>query len=74
MRETSPAVRERDACEFWLAMVLPRTARGVVVVDPPYEKPDDRERITAKLAAACRKWAHGVTVIWLPLKGRATHS
>ncbi|SFN87671.1 23S rRNA (adenine(2030)-N(6))-methyltransferase RlmJ [Sphingomonas sp. OK281] len=74
MRGTSAAVHERDAYEFWLAMLPPRTARGVVVVDPPYEQPDERERITATLAAAHRKWAHGVTVIWYPLKDRATHS
>jgi 23S rRNA (adenine2030-N6)-methyltransferase len=54
-------------------MVPPRTARGVVVVDPPYEQPDERARITATLAAAHRTWAHGVTVIWYPLKDRATH-
>ena len=74
MRDTSAAVHERDAYELWLAMVPPRTPRGVVVVDPPYEQTDERARITATLAAACRKWAHGVTVIWYPLKDRATHS
>ena len=73
MRGTSAAVHERDAYELWLAMVPPRTARGVVVVDPPFEQTDDRARITATLAAAYRKWAHGVTVIWYPLKDRATH-
>ena len=74
MRDTSAAVHERDAYELWLAMVPPRTPRGVVVVDPPYEQTDERARITATLAAACRKWAHGVTVIWYPLKDRATHA
>ncbi len=74
MRGTSAAVHERDAYELWLAMVPPRTPRGVVVVDPPYEQTDERSRITATLAAAQRKWAHGVTVIWYPLKDRATHS
>ncbi|WP_353227760.1 23S rRNA (adenine(2030)-N(6))-methyltransferase RlmJ [Novosphingobium sp.] len=73
MRGTAAAVHERDAYELWLAMVPPRSPRGVVVVDPPYEQTDERERITATLAAACRKWAHGVTVIWYPLKDRATH-
>ena len=73
MRGTSAAVHERDAYELWLAMVPPRTARGVVLVDPPYEQTDERARITATLAAAHRKWAHGVTVIWYPLKDRATH-
>ncbi|MBB6123196.1 23S rRNA (adenine(2030)-N(6))-methyltransferase RlmJ [Sphingobium subterraneum] len=73
MRGTSAAVHERDAYELWLAMLPPRTGRGVVVVDPPYEQPDERARINATLAAAHRKWAHGVTVIWYPLKDRATH-
>lgn len=74
MRGTSAAVHERDAYELWLAMVPPRTARGVVVVDPPYEQVDERAHITAALGAAQRKWGHGVTVIWFPLKDRATHS
>ena len=52
MRDTSAAVHERDAYELWLAMLPPRTARGVVVVDPPYEQTDERARITATLAAA----------------------
>ncbi len=73
MRGTSAAVHERDAYELWLAMLPPRSPRGVVVVDPPYEQTDERARITATLAAACRKWAHGVTMIWYPLKDRATH-
>ncbi len=73
MRGTPAAVHERDAYELWLALLPTRTPRGVVVVDPPYEQTDERARITATLAAAHRKWAHGVTVIWYPLKDRATH-
>lgn len=73
MRDTPAAVHQRDAYELWLAMVPVRTPRGVVVVDPPYEQTDERERIVATLAAAHRKWAHGVTVIWYPLKERHTH-
>ena len=73
MRGTPAGVHERDAYELWLAMLPTRTPRGVVVVDPPYEQTDERARITATLAAAHRKWGHGVTVIWYPLKDRATH-
>lgn len=73
MRGTSAAVHQRDAYELWLAMLPTRTPRGVVVVDPPYEQTDERARITATLTAAHRKWAHGVTVIWYPLKDRAAH-
>lgn len=73
MRDTPAAVHERDAYEFWLAMVPPRTARGVVVVDPPYEQLDERARIVTTLGLAQRKWGHGVTVIWYPLKDRGVH-
>ncbi|MBB3983500.1 23S rRNA (adenine2030-N6)-methyltransferase [Sphingobium fontiphilum] len=73
MRGASAAVHQRDAYELWLALLPPRTGRGVVIVDPPYEQPDERARITGTLAAAHRKWAHGVTVVWFPLKDRATH-
>lgn len=73
MRGSPAAVHERDAYELWLALLPTRTPRGVVVVDPPYEQTDERARITATLAAAHRKWAHGVTVIWYPLKDRVTH-
>lgn len=74
MRGTPAAVHERDAYELWLALLPTRTPRGVVVVDPPYEQTDERARITATLAAARRKWAHGVTVIWYPLKERPAHA
>jgi len=73
MRTTPAAVHERDAYELWLALLPTRTGRGVVVVDPPYEQTDERARITATLGTAHRKWAHGVTVIWYPLKDRVTH-
>ncbi|MXO73064.1 23S rRNA (adenine(2030)-N(6))-methyltransferase RlmJ [Alteraurantiacibacter buctensis] len=73
MRGTAAAVHQRDAYEFWLAMLPTRTPRGVVLVDPPYEQTDERARVADTLAAAHRKWAHGVTVIWFPLKDRATH-
>ncbi len=73
MRGLPAAVHQRDAYELWLAMLPTRTPRGVVVVDPPYEQTDERERITDTLAAAHRKWSHGVTAIWYPLKNRETH-
>lgn len=74
MRGTPAAVHERDAYELWLALLPTRTPRGLVLVDPPYEQTDERARINATLAAAHRKWAHGVTAIWYPLKDRAVHA
>lgn len=73
MRGTPAAVHQRDAYELWLALLPTRTPRGLVVVDPPYERTDERACILATLAAAHRKWAHGVTAIWYPLKDRFAH-
>ncbi|MCU0948730.1 MAG: 23S rRNA (adenine(2030)-N(6))-methyltransferase RlmJ [Porphyrobacter sp.] len=73
MRGFPAAIHQRDAYELWLALLPTRTPRGLVVVDPPYEQTDERARITATLASAMRKWSHGVTVIWYPLKDRALH-
>lgn len=72
MRGLPAAVHQRDAYELWLAMLPTRTPRGLVVVDPPYEQTDERARIAATLAAGHRKWAHGVTLIWFPLKDSET--
>ena len=74
MRDAPAAVHQRDAYELWLALLPTRTPRGLVVVDPPYEQTDERDRIVATLAAAHRKWAHGMTAIWYPLKDRPAHS
>ena len=73
MRGLPAAIHQRDAYELWLALLPTRTPRGLVVVDPPYEQTDERARIAATIAAAHRKWAHGVTAIWYPLKDRAAH-
>jgi 23S rRNA (adenine2030-N6)-methyltransferase len=74
MKDTPAAIHRRDAYELWLALLPTRSPRGVVVVDPPYEATDERQTITATLAAAHRKWAHGVSMIWYPLKDRAAHA
>lgn len=73
MRGLPAAIHQRDAYELWLAMVPTKSPRGLVLVDPPYEQTDERARITATLGAAQRKFAHGVTIIWYPLKDSAAH-
>ncbi len=52
------------------AYVPPNERRGLVVLDPPYEQPDDFARLAAGLAAAFRKWPTGIYLAWYPIKGR----
>jgi 23S rRNA (adenine2030-N6)-methyltransferase len=52
------------------AYVPPKERRGVVIIDPPFEQPADFERLGDALAAAQRKWANGIYLLWYPLKDR----
>lgn len=57
----------------WTAMnayVPPRERRGLVLVDPSFETDSDFPRLASGLAAAHRKWATGVYLLWYPIKVR----
>jgi 23S rRNA (adenine2030-N6)-methyltransferase len=50
--------------------VPPKERRGLVVTDPPFEAVGDFPRLAQGLAAAHRKWATGLYLLWYPIKGR----
>jgi 23S rRNA (adenine2030-N6)-methyltransferase len=62
------------AIDGWTALeayVPPRERRGIVVVDPSYERPDDLGRLADGVAAAWRKWPTGIYFMWYPITERA---
>ncbi len=50
------------------AYIPPKERRGVVLIDPPYEEPDEGERIEAALQRALLKWPRGTYALWRPIK------
>ena len=59
------------AIDGWTALtayVPPNERRGLVLVDPPFEQPDDFARLAQGLAAAHRKWPTGIYLLWYPIK------
>ena len=52
------------------AYVPPKERRGIVVVDPPYEQPNEFARLVSGLEAAHRKWPTGTYLLWYPIKER----
>ena len=50
------------------AYVPPRERRGLVLVDPPFEQPDDFAQLALGLETAHRKWATGIYLLWYPIK------
>ena len=57
-----------DGYERLMTLVPPREKRGLVLIDPPFEQPDEFERLARAFIAAHRKWPTGVYVLWFPLK------
>ena len=51
------------------AYLPPPERRGLVLIDPPYEAPDEAAKVTAALAKALGKWPRGVYLVWRPIKG-----
>lgn len=62
------AIHERDGYEMLKALTPPKERRGLVLMDPPYEKADEFETAAAALIAAYRHWPTGVYALWYPIK------
>jgi len=57
----------------WTALpdfVPPKERRGLVLIDPPYEREEEFERLAVGFAAAFAKWPTGSYLIWYPAKSR----
>jgi 23S rRNA (adenine2030-N6)-methyltransferase len=67
-REKGVSVHHRDAYEFLPALVPPASRRGLVLIDPPFEKKDELDQISHVLDKAFLKWPQGIYMLWLPLK------
>jgi 23S rRNA (adenine2030-N6)-methyltransferase len=52
------------------AQIPPKERRGMVIVDPPFEQPDEFARLQDGIAAAHRRWASGIVMLWYPVKDR----
>jgi len=62
------------AIDGWTALtayVPTKERRGVVLIDPPFEQPDEFARLAQALSAAHRKWPTGTYLLWFPVKDEA---
>jgi 23S rRNA (adenine2030-N6)-methyltransferase len=53
------------------AYLPPKERRGLVLIDPPYEAPDEFTRLAEAFKQAQRKWANGIYLLWYPIKDRS---
>jgi 23S rRNA (adenine2030-N6)-methyltransferase len=62
------AVHHMDGFLSLKALLPPPERRGLVLIDPPYENPDEFTRIAHSLPIALKRWSSGIYAIWYPIK------
>ncbi|GAA0545315.1 23S rRNA (adenine2030-N6)-methyltransferase [Rhizomicrobium palustre] len=64
-------VEEGDGYRRLAALTPPPERRGLILIDPPFEAPDEFQSAAKAFAAAYRRFATGVYLLWFPVKSPA---
>ncbi|MGI4745769.1 MAG: 23S rRNA (adenine(2030)-N(6))-methyltransferase RlmJ [Janthinobacterium lividum] len=71
-REPRAAVHRRDGYQAIQALLPPDgIRRGLTLIDPPFEQPDEFGRLAAAIMTARRRFATGIVAAWYPIKQQA---
>ena len=62
---------EGDGYARLAALLPPPERRGLVLIDPPFEAPDEFESAAAAVKGAIRRFATGIFLVWYPVKSAA---
>lgn len=62
------AVHHMDGFLGLKAFLPPPSGRGLILIDPPYENPDEFTRIAHSMPVAIKRFPAGVYAIWYPIK------
>jgi len=64
-------VREGDGWRELKALLPPHERRGLVLIDPPYERADEFRVAADGFSDALTRWPSGIVALWYPLKDTA---
>jgi 23S rRNA (adenine2030-N6)-methyltransferase len=65
------AAEQGDGYARALKLLPPPSRRGLVLIDPPFERPEEFSDLARTLRDATRKFATGVILAWYPVKSEA---
>ncbi|HEX2553649.1 MAG TPA: 23S rRNA (adenine(2030)-N(6))-methyltransferase RlmJ [Microvirga sp.] len=68
---TNLKVLHLDAWIALHALIPPKEKRGLVLIDPPFEEPNEMQRLGDELLRAVAKWPTGTYAAWYPVKDLA---
>jgi len=63
-------IHHLDGYQALKAFLPPKERRGFVLVDPPYEVPDELSFAGTAIGQALERWAKGIYALWYPIKER----
>ena len=67
--ERRAVVHQRDGHEAH-ALLPPAEKRGLMLIDPPFERPDEFKAAAELVEKSIKRFAAGVCAVWYPLKNR----
>jgi 23S rRNA (adenine2030-N6)-methyltransferase len=62
---------EGDGYHRTVKLLPPPSRRGLVLMDPPFEAPDEFSLLAQTVREAWRKFATGIYLVWYPIKSQA---
>jgi len=64
-------VQKQDGYAGLLSLLPPKSRRGLVLMDPPYEVKEDYQKAVSTIIKAHKKFATGTFALWYPVVERA---
>ncbi len=64
------ALHQQDGYHAMKAFLPFKQKRGLILIDPPFEQPNEFHHITQALTLATQRFAHGMYAVWFPIKHR----
>lgn len=61
-------VTHQDAYDCVRGALPPAERRGIVLIDPPFEKKDEFQLLVREMAEWKKRWATGCYMLWYPIK------
>lgn len=68
------AIHKQDAYQGLGAFLPPAEKRGLVLIDPPYERKTEYEYVVNSLKASYVRWRQGIYALWYPIMSRSLQS
>lgn len=67
-------IEKRDAYEALRTFLPPQERRGVVLIDPPFEKKDEFEKLGRQARQWAKRFPGGTYLIWYPMKAHLEYA